>query len=675
MSISLKAIPGFADLGDGVLAAEKPALGVHLSKISQNATFGIVRTEFFYGRYKHGDVVPTPKSPIDGYNYAPSEVMFIWQPVNTASPTSGWTSFAGALWYANWFVDQATGTVTSEEWYGSGGQTSKTNDGIIGVFTVAQRQFGVLQMDAQPAYSDLADTGFYVDSPMKTSTLVQMNHNAKASVVDTEVLYMGEFINGQRVPQPISPVDGYQYSKAEIFYAKSWKWTTQGSSYVQPTPRDTYTWINRMVSTVDQDGLVSLEVDYMPHESNAITTNHGRIAVWAFCQRNGVNVTVLGTTIPWSQAGGINSSYAFTDSNFTDPISVSVAAGNKVSITYTKGLISTDKSSAPYKDGYGNQAGSPDGSDPGQYVTVPPHPGTCLGAFADVTGQLVADPFLVGDGVNIIAPASTTQLLLGVNAHGDRSVGAGSWLFHVSQQADPSTNIIDTTTRFTTGDGVMRSSGLRQVWDRNTEPNMGAAARNPEAPPLAIPPTYPNFSRQFTELDSALFSSGQPLPASVLGQINSNTREANNTPEIFSQTVNKNQVVALPVSPIDGYKYQRDECFYIWSWRVTDDFGYPGGQGTNTARNGDTIRIVVLISFIDSTGFVTASKWVAPDGKSARTNTNGIENGPVLDVLVICSRKSQRGSSFNPTGNSNSVSEGNNTPPDSDLGGFTVNGS
>lgn len=674
MSLTLKSIPGFADLSDDVLDAGRPALGVNLSKISQNAAFGMTRIEFFYGRYKNGDTIPTPTSPIDGYNYARNELMYIWQPVNTANPDSGWLTGPGPLWYANWFVDQSTAEVFSEEWYGSGGQTGKSNDGIIAVFTVAQRQLNNLFISTPPVYSDIANANFYTDAPLKTSILKQLNQNAKAACVDTEFIYMGEFVNGQTVGIPVSPIDGYQYSRAELIYAKSWKWTTVGTSYTQPAPRDTYTWINRLVSTIDQNGLIAVSVQYMQHEDNAIDTTNGRIAVWAVCQRSGANVTVLGTTVPWNFSGGVNGAYAFTFSNDTGTVSTPVVAGNKVSIVQTAGLLS-EGIGQPFKNGDGRNGTAADGSDPGQYITVPPCPGCAIGAWVDGTGQLVALPFLIGSGVTVTAPASTVALQIGVNAHGDRSTAKGSWTFHVSQQADPSSNTLDSSSRFVVGDAVGRNEGIRTIFNRNFQPAPGAPGRNPEAAALAVVPTYPPFSSKFTELDSALFGTGQPLPASLYEQINANAREASNTPEIFSGSYINGQYVPLPVSSVDGYQYTRDELFYIWSWRMSDTLGYPGGQGTNTARNGDTIRIAVLIGFVDSTGLVSGTKYVVPDGGSATIITNGIHNSPTLDVLTIAARKSQRASAFNPIANVASASVGNNPAPDNDLGGFTVNGS
>src|SRR5450759_888161 len=114
MPLVLTKIPGFADLPDNVLAAYQPALGVHLSRVSNNAAFGMVRCEVFTGAFKDTDVVPLPTSDVDKYAYSREECMYFWVPQNTANPATGSGSGGPpwSAWFGVWNVDQFTGTVS-----------------------------------------------------------------------------------------------------------------------------------------------------------------------------------------------------------------------------------------------------------------------------------------------------------------------------------------------------------------------------------------------------------------------------------------------------------------------------------------------------------------------------------------------------------------------------------
>jgi hypothetical protein len=67
MGLTLSQPPGYSDLSDPLLVANSPALGIDFGKISENAAFGMVRTEIFNGLYSNGETVALPVSPIDGY--------------------------------------------------------------------------------------------------------------------------------------------------------------------------------------------------------------------------------------------------------------------------------------------------------------------------------------------------------------------------------------------------------------------------------------------------------------------------------------------------------------------------------------------------------------------------------------------------------------------------------
>jgi len=150
--LTLASIPGFFDIADSALAAGQPVTDDSLLKISHNAKFAAVRGKIIYmGFYHHGDTVPTPTDPDDGYAYARAECQFLWMIYSNRAPGAGFipgqqvppaqsSSQTGPLYNfpGGWDVNDATGAVTCRTSYWTGTETV-TNDGIIKVYAACQR--------------------------------------------------------------------------------------------------------------------------------------------------------------------------------------------------------------------------------------------------------------------------------------------------------------------------------------------------------------------------------------------------------------------------------------------------------------------------------------------------------------------------------------------------------
>lgn len=494
-TLTLETVPGFANLPDAAFEAEKPASGVNLIKVSENAAFGLVRTEFFVGIYKHGDQVPLPVSERDGYAYSREELIYSWGLYSTFNPSSGWITGPDSLWYAAWLVNQADGKVYSVEWYRRSSNANpngtQSNDGQLMVFTIGQRLSKFAIPSAPPNFPDLPDndlqcsgsvvsdsnvlrlpsalvprqrytlsrlslkasetvnafnctsaallktasdsdtvvevvpitfnggspshtavlgevvvtdpiflklepgfdyyyvvacnniygvggisrakgniastgnpgggspsysfmggdwtqeaapvgqTGlftdfnpsypqwelfsalefseadteapaqfnvidaahFYQDRPLNTTLAKQLNQNSKYSIFNTEVIYMGEFVDGDTIPNPVSPADGTVYDYSQCKFQHSWRWTTYGSTFktgpdglptiVQPAlDLGQLDRLNALVT--DSTGDVAIDVQYYPAHGSlpSHAAGHGRLSVVAFCTRgNYVEVT------------------------------------------------------------------------------------------------------------------------------------------------------------------------------------------------------------------------------------------------------------------------------------------------------------------------------------------------------------------------------------------------
>ncbi len=144
--------PGFNDLADSLLVQDQPLTDDILTKINHNAKFGVVRIErIFMGFYKHGDTIPLPFSPVDGYAYSQPEITYDFELVTTRAPGSGFVSGQATppvissnqaanllYWYVD--IDDSTGVVTIfVAYYKQGGAETDTNDGIVKVYAECQR--------------------------------------------------------------------------------------------------------------------------------------------------------------------------------------------------------------------------------------------------------------------------------------------------------------------------------------------------------------------------------------------------------------------------------------------------------------------------------------------------------------------------------------------------------
>lgn len=323
MALTLSEPPGFCDLDDQVLAQENTAYAIHAGRIGKNSEFGVDRLEIFTAIYLNGETVAPPTSLVDGYNYSLAECVFFWNLRNTASAqrggnnpvvltdpagnisTTGWMSPATlgqSLWFLNVNVqqydrsqsadspwNQKAGLVNCEEWYrrsGDDSQKIRTNDGIVQVWIIGQRLKNQLQEVASPTWANIDETQIAQDKPWRMDLAQQLNENAKFSVLNTEVFYLGEYVNGDTVSltAALSQVDSYQYSVEECKFMHAWRWTARADSYLQP--RDSLGQMGPFSCTVDESGAVSIYVDFI--DDGGALEQHpefGRVAVFGFCTR------------------------------------------------------------------------------------------------------------------------------------------------------------------------------------------------------------------------------------------------------------------------------------------------------------------------------------------------------------------------------------------------------
>jgi hypothetical protein len=152
--LTFAAIPGFADLDPAAIAGDQPLTDDSIQKISANAKFACVRIERIYlGFWKHGDTVPPPISPVDGYQYSQAETQYDYYMYSSQGAGSGFVSGQGAppplapnatgadtvLAGHAYDIDDSSGKVTCWTYYFGNGNQVNTNDGVLKVYAVGQR--------------------------------------------------------------------------------------------------------------------------------------------------------------------------------------------------------------------------------------------------------------------------------------------------------------------------------------------------------------------------------------------------------------------------------------------------------------------------------------------------------------------------------------------------------
>jgi len=77
-----------------------------------------------------------------------------------------------------------------------------------------------LTLGTQPGFTEVADAVFTAGNPVTDTSMKQLNAAAKFAAVRNEQFY-GYYRGGETVILPVSPADGYQYSRSELLYSCS----------------------------------------------------------------------------------------------------------------------------------------------------------------------------------------------------------------------------------------------------------------------------------------------------------------------------------------------------------------------------------------------------------------------------------------------------------------------
>jgi hypothetical protein len=72
------------------------------------------------------------------------------------------------------------------------------------------------------AFSEVDEANFVPGSTLRASNVLQIKKNIDEAILTPEFFGVYEFANGDTVSTPVSPVDGYTYSRDELTYVWAW---------------------------------------------------------------------------------------------------------------------------------------------------------------------------------------------------------------------------------------------------------------------------------------------------------------------------------------------------------------------------------------------------------------------------------------------------------------------
>lgn len=153
-------------------------------------------------------------------------------------------------------------------------------------------------LDGGAGFIDIPDAILAAQEIFTDDSMVKISSNAKFGAVRCEIMFMGYYKNGDTVPTPISPVDGYPYSREEILY--DWTlYSTRGPGPdfvsgqaappgIAPGQIGNIYWLK--VDIDDATGKVSTMISYFSQGVVPETiTSDCMLRVLAICQRESTN--------------------------------------------------------------------------------------------------------------------------------------------------------------------------------------------------------------------------------------------------------------------------------------------------------------------------------------------------------------------------------------------------
>jgi hypothetical protein len=426
-----------------------------------------------------------------------------------------------------------------------------------------------LTLSAPPGFNDLSDSQLAANSPALGIQMAKVYENSVFSMVRTEV-FSGIYANGDTVSLPVSPIDGYAYSRNELLYF----WTIRNST--DPSSL----WISAKDSLfycawdVDQaTGQVFCDEWYRRSGTHADVThtNDGKLQVWTVAQRQRANLGLAASP----SYSAITGSWIGLDKPLTQQLAQGLNDDAKFAVLNHEFF---------YLGDYHN----------GQTATLP------ISAEDGHHYSAAECKFMLSwrwTSTGNITPLQAPPLAYG-------QMGPMKASINGSGVVSCSVGMID-------GNGTL-----------NQLTSLGLVSVFAFCQRSGTPGTITPAANAFAEINFDDFMPGADLPFPNLTQIENNILEGLLTPEFFGPTTHANgDTIALPTSPIDGYVYSRSELQYLWFWSDT------------TNQTGSNLRLPLFFGSInESTGVVTLHVWRLPPASDPIDDNDSLARISVLIV-------------------------------------------
>jgi len=213
-----------------------------LQALNDNAKFSVIAQECIsMGEFYDGQTVPPPVSPADAYAYAYSEVKFVF----SWRWTTGQTAFVQLQCppYYNLAslhaVISGIGAVTCRvgiEGQGGEGYAEYSTFGRIAVFALCQRARTGAPAAVASNFAEIPNSLFFPGNPLPAGVAAQLVNNINEAALSPEFFGPTLYAPGDTIPTPVSPIDGYAYSRAELIYI--WDWNVMYSGPYPGSPSD-----------------------------------------------------------------------------------------------------------------------------------------------------------------------------------------------------------------------------------------------------------------------------------------------------------------------------------------------------------------------------------------------------------------------------------------------------
>lgn len=425
-----------------------------------------------------------------------------------------------------------------------------------------------------PGFNDIGDSPLTQDKLALGVHVAAISDNSAFGLGRTE-FFQGIYVNGDNIPTPVSTLDGYAYQRDELIY----RWGVYASSNPDTgwiSGPDALWYMNWNVDQATGD--VTCVEWYRPWANAPAQSNDGQLLVTVIGVRQRDSLTMAAEP-DWTDEP--NASF-YQDAPWKQALSRRMAHNSKY------GIVSTEV------------------IDMGEFWT----------------GKVVPQPVSLADG-HVYDYADVKFDFSWVWTTEQSGFTQPVW--NEGQFAGMFGSIDAATGKVSLSVKYIRGGGEGTVFTHTNHGRIRVLAlcdRNSEGSV-----TLGSVANEFAEVTQAHFYPGQDMQASVMSQVNKNSREAIVVPEFFGPTTYYHGgTVPVPTSTVDGHVYGRAELFYMWEW----DSAAVGLTGH--------IREAEFNAAIDpSNGKVSIDVWrLPPGGGYSHQHGDGSTYGSIRVIVVAC---------------------------------------